>query len=240
MPKYKKRGAILVDTYDRLINEMKAAKTRINQMDPEEAQDLDELLYTPLEDMVSVIQLQIHRLCMDSVPVYQLFTEGINGVDAVDTMKLITYLKDIERFPTISKIWKYSGFAPVLYCKRCNKIKRFCYCEAPRYTAVAERQSKGKAKSYNKDLKRALVSIGDRIILDDPYYRQAYYNYRTEEINKSEYLSPQHIHNRAKRKVIKLFVYHFVNAWRLTEGIPPLKPYMSLPAYKKVSGEEPN
>lgn len=240
MPKYKKRGAILVDTYDRLLNEMKAAKTRIQQLDVEEGQDLNELLYLPLGDIVSVIQLQIHRLCVESVPVYQLFVQDINGVDAVDTMKLITYLKDVSRFETISKVWKYSGFAPVLYCKRCNKLNKYCHCESPRYAVVAERQRKGKAQSYNKDLKRTLISIGDRIILDDPFYRIIYYNYRTEEINKSEYLTPQHIHNRAKRKTIKLFLYHFVNAWRITEDMPPLKPYMSLPQYLKTPGEEIN
>lgn len=238
MSDYKKRGAILVDTYDRLINEMKAAETRIKQMDPEEAQDLKTLLYTPLEDIVSVIQLQLHQLCTESVPVYQLFTADIKGIDAVDTMKLITYFKDVGRFSSISKIWKYSGFAPVSYCKRCNKLLKFCTCEVPRPIFVAERQKRGKAKSYNKDLKKALVAIGDRIILDDPYYRQAYYGYRTEEIDKSEYLSPQHIHNRAKRKVIKLFLYHFINAWRLTENMVPLKPYMSLPPYTKPTGED--
>jgi hypothetical protein len=238
MPDYKKRGALLIDTYDRLINEMKATDTRINKFDSEEGQELRSLVYTPLEDIVSVIQLQLHELCSDSVPVYQLFTKDIDGIDAVDTMKLITYLKDPERFETVSKVWKYSGFAPVMLCKRCNKIQRYCNCEVPRFTYVAERQKKGKAKSYNKDLKKALVAIGDRIILDDPFYRKAYYTYRTEEINKSEYLSPRHIHNRAKRKVIKLFAFHFINAWRLTEGIPPLKPYMSLPAYEKILGDE--
>jgi hypothetical protein len=238
MPSYKKRGAILVDTYDRIINEMKALETRLKQLDEPEASELRKSLYTPLEKMVSGIQLQLHQLCVESVPVYQLFTANINGIDAVDTIKLITQLKDADRFETISKVWKYSGFSPVLYCRRCKKPKKYCRCEVPSYTSVAERQQRGKAKSYNKDLKKTLVDIGDRIIIDDEFYSEMYYRYRADEFNKNEYLSPQHIHNRAKRKVIKVFLYHFINAWRLTENLPPINPYMSLPPYKKPAGED--
>jgi hypothetical protein len=179
----------------------------------------------------------MHHLCNDSIPLYQEFLYSIGGVDAVDTLKLIVYIREPDRFDNISKLWKFAGFSPIKYCSGCKKEKDYCRCGGTSFYIGSQKQKKGKEKSFNKDFKRVLVDIGERIIKKDLFYKSMYHDYKTQEISKGNYLTPMHAHNRARRKVIKLFLYHVLSAWLILEGKRVEKPYMRLPPYTDSGGD---
>jgi hypothetical protein len=239
MDRFIKKGMMLIDTYDRLQNECKASKSRLDEakfLEQDEYELLYDVIYQPLEDAVSIIQIQIHQLCNDSVPLYQHFLSNIKGVQTTDAMRLIVYIRHPSRFSNVSKLWKYAGLAPIQYCVNCKKEKEKCVCGCNDTYVGSQRPAKGKAKSYNKEFKKQLIEIGERIIREDKFYKDMYNEYKTQEIGKGEYITPKYAHNKARRKVIKLFLYHLLEAWSLLEGVRLDKPYMRLPKYNKDGG----
>lgn len=257
MSNYMKKGSILIESYKRVRNEQYAARTRLknakDELSGSDLKELEEIIYFPFDTVIDKLELEIKYLCEGYIPIYPDFLAKIDGINIYEALELVVLLKDIRRFRTVSALWKYSGFAPVQYCARCKKRyfnniierKEFmdkyyketrsfysdCDCEEPRPYYASEKRIRGVSPDYNEALKKVLVSIADKVIKADDYYRGKFFYYRTFEAQKNEKLTELHINNRAKRKVIKLFLYHLFNEWRVLEGLEPEKAYINLPNY---------
>ena len=123
--------------------------------------------------------------------------------------KVIAFIGDIARFPTVSKLWSYSGYSVE--------------------NGEAPRRAKGQKTTWNEDLRVMCWRLGVSLIRA----RGAYYRYYlgVKEIYEHRYeghivkakkgvlvlqenITAKHIHNMALRRMIKLFLSHLWEVWR--------------------------
>lgn len=129
--------------------------------------------------------------------------------------QLLAQIDDIGKFSTISKLWRFAGLAVI--------------------DGKAEHNVPGEKSHFNKRLRSICWLISEQFIRQQtPVYVDIYY----EEKERQRKLHPEkikvngkwkyndgHLHNRAKRKAVKIFLSHLWLAWRESEGLPTSKPY---------------
>jgi len=173
-------------------------------------------------------------------PIWDWLT-GIKGLGAGGmAAQLLAHIDDIGKFDTVSKLWRFAGYA-VIDGKR----------EVPK---------KGEKLHYNKLLKSLVYLIVDGFIKHhtQPYeqiYRdererqlrlhpepkcangcegeckkgtdkEGHTTYRCSECGGKANFIPAHLHARAMRKAGKIFLQHLWLVWRELEGLPVSKPYV--------------
>jgi len=246
------KAKILSDSYERIQREAIASSARIknSRLTEDEKWRMKKSVLYPLNDLLEEIDFDILKICED-LPVYTEFlADKIKGIETYWALRVIVLIGDIKKFKNISALWKYSGLAPVKYCRECgkryfdntewikfkrkhrkeptrnlNKVK--CSCRNPTIYYGAEAKISGLIPDYNEQLKKAVNRIGQVLIEDDGYYQEKYDDYFWHESQKV--FSPNHAKNRARRKVVKLFMYHLFNAWRELEGLEAKAAYIDLP-----------
>jgi rubredoxin len=173
-------------------------------------------------------------------PIWDWVT-SIRGLAAGgEAAKLLAQIDDIGKFPTISKLWRFAGYAVI--------------------DGQIDRRTKGKKSPYNATLKAVLwriVKLGflcHRTPIYRDFYDEQYAADRRahpdvvcsicggtgEQRSQKWYCSqcgisnqgrkltytPGHIDARARRKTAKLFLSHLWVKWREFEGLPVSKPYI--------------
>ena len=98
----------------------------------------------------------------------------------------------------------------------------------------------GETSAYNRKLKAICYLIGEQFIIQQtPVYVDIYYIEKKamrrdcpEPIPNPDKSSPwptintdSHIHRKARRKAVKIFLSHLWLIWRGLEGLPVSKPY---------------
>ena len=143
--------------------------------------------------------------------------------------QLLAQIDDISRFDTVSKLWRFAGYAVI--------------------NGAAEKNHRGEKSHYNARLKSVCYLVADQFIKQrTPIYREMY----DEEKERQHRLHPvvmcrecempreqcqskkahhqlyndAHLHNRAWRKTIKVFLQHLWLVWREAEGLPVSEPYV--------------
>lgn len=155
---------------------------------------------------------------------------SIKGLGAGGLLaQLLAQVDDIAAFVTVSKLWRFCGWAVI--------------------DGQVDRCQKGETAPYNRKLKAICWNIVKGFIIQQtPVYADAYY----DEKERQRRLHPEtlcrecqipwdqcqqkrshhkifndgHLHNRAIRKVAKLFLQHLWLVWRSYEGLPVTKPYI--------------
>ncbi len=99
----------------------------------------------------------------------------------------------------------------------------------------ADRRLPGWCSPYNNDIKTLCWNIQDSFIKQQtPGYVEIYYDEKIRQrklhpeevqVNGKKMFTDGHIHNRAKRKMIKIFLCHLWVNWRTFEGLPVTGPY---------------
>jgi len=149
------------------------------------------------------------------------FVTSIRGLkEGKLAAQLLALIDDISKFDTVSKLWRFSGYA-VIDGKR-------------EYTKMGEKSA------YNRKLKAICYLIGDQFIRQQtPLYVDIYYDEKArirrdcpEAIPNPDKSSPwpkintdSHVHRKARRKMIKIFLSHLWVIWREVEGLPVSPPY---------------
>ena len=136
-------------------------------------------------------------------PLYQNFFARIKGVGFSTAAKIIYYIRDIERFPNVAKLWRYAGFAVM--------------------DGKAEKRERGKVARYNPEFKGTLYYLGIMLLRGSKYRR--IYLQAKEYYTKNRDWTKKHVHFAALRKMIKLFLAHLWEKWRELEGLPTRVPY---------------
>ena len=166
-------------------------------------------------------------------PAYPWFSR-IKGIGNENIAKVITFI-DINKCNTISGLWKYAGYA-------CDE------------NGQADRPHKGEKLSFNKELKMMCYRLGVSLLKAHGistakgkegtsfgiYYEKEYakevaragrLGIKIADADKipkgkeSEYMNSLHVHNRAFRKMIKLFLGCLWLYWRKVEGLPVREPF---------------
>ena len=143
--------------------------------------------------------------------------------------QLIAQIDDIGKFDTVSKLWRFAGWAVI--------------------DGQIDRCKKGEKSPYNRKLKAVCWNIIDSFIKQQtPLYVDLYYaekeRQRREhpdtlcrecgcvwadcESKKAHHklFNDGHLHNRAIRKTAKIFLQHLWVFWRESEGLPVSEPYV--------------
>jgi hypothetical protein len=130
--------------------------------------------------------------------------------------QLLAQIDDISKAPTVSALWRYCGQAVI--------------------DGKAERNRPGEKSHFNRRLKSIVWLIGEQFVRQQTHpYVDIYY----EEKERQREMYPEkikvdgkwkyndgHIHNRAKRKMVKIFLQHLWVTWRELEGLPVSDPYV--------------
>lgn len=131
--------------------------------------------------------------------------------------QLLAQIDDIGKFATVSKLWRFSGWAV--------------------RNGRAETNVRGEKSHYNRRLKSTCFLIGEQFIRQQtPLYSDLYYEFKAklrekhpEKIkgaNGKWKYNDGHIDRMARRKMIKIFLQHLWLMWRTAEGLPTPHPYI--------------
>lgn len=158
---------------------------------------------------------------------------SVKGVGPVISAGLIAHI-DINKAPTVGHIWSFAGLNPNQEWKKGQKrpwnaqLKTLCWKIGESFVKVMNRGSfygnlfqKRKeyeqAKNENGDYREIALARAETVGKTTEAYK--YYS-----IGK---LPPGHIHARAKRYAVKLFLAHLHEVWYRHEfGKQPPKPYI--------------
>lgn len=163
---------------------------------------------------------------------------GIRGIGAHTAAKILALIDDPGKFETISKLWRFSGYAVV--------------------DGQIDRASRGEKLHYNRRLKSELHLIAVHMVMSQtPMYVDVYYEEKARQqamhpepicskcgavgqqkgqswhctqcaaSGRALLYTPDHLHNRAQRKMIKVFLSHLWLIWREQEGLPVSLPYVA-------------
>lgn len=152
--------------------------------------------------------------------------------------QLLAQIDDISKFNTVSKLWRYCGYAVI--------------------GGEAERSRKGVKSPFSRQLKSTLWLIANQFVRQGTaLYSDIYYEEKDRQRakhpnaicieceaipvpkegenggwkcpkngkHKLKY-TDMHVHNMALRKMVKIFLQHLWVTWREMEGLPVNKPFV--------------
>jgi hypothetical protein len=200
-----------------------------------------------LEKMISK-QLKNHAL-------YTQYLSRILGIGPMLSAGLISYIDDIEKFKHVSSLWQYSGYGMNRFCTQCKKptfieveyetgkiakklhpIETCPECGADTIP-ILQKRTTGYQSNWNDRLKVLAWKAGSSFVKQstaNSKYRKLYDKIKSEErrlnpkrkkIDGKIYYNDGHIHNRAMRKVVKIFFAHLWQTWRRQQGLEATEPY---------------
>ena len=209
------------------------AAEEIEEFPEERKKELDD--YRKKLESAEAGLLKIIKPYLFEYPVYGNFLLNIRGCAERMSACLITSIKDIKKFPTVSKLWAYSGLHLI--------------------DGAAVKRKKGEKAYWNGFLKSKLYVLAGCLIKQnfdaethEPLkYRKLYDDYKhrmthrdkchltKEQHAKSKDASPTwlangctkgHVENMAMRYLEKMFLQDLWLAWYEAEGVePPTRPY---------------
>lgn len=96
-----------------------------------------------------------------------------------------------------------------------------------RIEGQAPRRIKGYHYLFNMRGKSICWKISEQMVRQgNTFYRNIYDATKEQQRNLNPGFSKMHIHNRAKRKMVKMFLSHLWEAWRKIEGLETRPPYV--------------
>jgi len=193
-------------------------------------------------------QLKNHAL-------YTQYLSRISGIGPMLSAGLIAYIDDIEKFDHISSLWQYSGYGANRFCPECKKPtsvdvkydtgkiakKLHPFNECPECHAqtnpILQKRISGYQSNWNDRLKVLGYKAGTSFVkqsAERSKYRKLYDKIKKDErrkhpikkvIKSKTFFNDGHIHNRAMRKVVKIFFAHVWQTWRRQQGLEATEPY---------------
>lgn len=163
-----------------------------------------------------------------------LWMQDIKGVGPVLSAGLIAHI-DIEKAETAGAIWRYAGYDPSVEWNKKEKrpwnaqLKTLCWKIGESFVKVSGKEDAfyGQLYKARKEFELAENEAGK-------YAEQAKKKLEKYKITKTTdaykwyiqgKLPPAHIHARAKRYAVKMFLSHLHEVWRDMEGYPNVKPW---------------
>lgn len=222
----------LVDTYYQMQHERITAASRIRATE-ESAEPNSALNW--LRDNSEMMELQIKGALQkyaEANPV-GLWAMSIKGVGPVMTAG---YLSRLELHPTTGAWWKFCGLDPSVKWGKGEKrpwnaaLKRLCWLQGESFVKVSGREDAFYGEVYRARKAREVALNEEGAFADQAKAMLESKNYRGDTVAKKHYeagkLPPAHIHRRACRYTVKLFLSHLHHVWHEIEtGEPPPKPY---------------
>lgn len=178
------------------------------------------------------------------------FFDNVSGVGECLSTSLIAEIGDVSRFDTVTSLWAYAGLIAEYVKAKCENGHKLImssdkHKECPvfandkdepcggkleyteRITGKAPKRERGYHYLFNARLKKICWQVSEQLVKQgDQFYRDIYYKEKEKHINAQPELTKLHIHNRAKRKMVKMFLSNLWEAWRMCEGLDARPPYV--------------
>jgi hypothetical protein len=195
-----------------------------------------------------VKQLKNHAL-------YTQYFIKIQGIGPLLAAGLIAYIDDVERFDHVSSLWQYSGYGMNRFCPNCKKptfvdvkydtgkiakkLHPFETCPVcdNETVPILQKRTIGYQSNWNDKLKTLAWKATSSFVKQSAAkskYRKLYDKIKKDEHKKHPtkkkvgdkvLFNDGHLHNRAMRKVSKIFLAHVWQTWRRQQGLPATEPY---------------
>lgn len=197
--------------------------TKRDKLDEDTRAVFDKILETE-----EFIEERVARLITQH-PAYSWFSR-VKGVGKENIAKVVG-LVDISRAPTISSLWKFAGYHVV--------------------DGKGAKKTKGQKLEYNSVLRTMCWRLGGSLMKAKGKYFDFYLAQKERSVreltergvtivpaaqlpkdkNNKHYepegmISEGHVHARALRKMVKLFLAQLWLVWREAEGLPTRAPYV--------------
>ncbi len=225
----------LVDTYYAMQEYRKAAANQVRSL--AESHEPHEVLRWLFEQNETV-EKQIRRALnswTDGLPAAR-WAKSIVGIGPVISAGLAAHI-DISRCATVGRIWRFAGLDPTVEWKKGERrpwnagLKCLCWKIGESFVKVSGRPDDFYGQLYlqRKQIEQERNEAGK--FADQAAHKLERFNIGKSTDAYQAYaagkLPPAHIHARAKRWVVKLFLAHYHHvAWTLATGTPPPKPYV--------------
>jgi len=135
-------------------------------------------------------------------PLRKQYLNYVKGIGPVLASGIIAwYSEAMLKANYVSQIWSYSGLAP-------NQVRKA-----------------GERVNYNPRLKTFCWKIGQSFIKFKCFGRKLYEEFKEQTKQKHPDWTKLHIHNYARRKVVKLFIASVWEVWRKMNNLPTTRPY---------------
>ena len=164
------------------------------------------------------------------------WSKSIVGIGPIIAAGLIAHI-DIEKAPTVGHIWRFAGLDPTVRWEKSQKrpwnasLKTLCWKVGESFVKVSGREDDVYGKLY---LERKAQEVARNTA--GAFATQAAAKLERFKIGKDTdaykaysqgLLPPAHVHARAKRWAVKLFLSHWHHvAYEARFGTPPPKPYI--------------
>jgi len=228
-----KEARYLVDAYYMIQDNRKIANSQVLALSgSEEPHDLIKWL----RDQNAVLENQIKRTLdswTDTLP-SAVWAKSITGIGPVISAGLAAHI-DIAKAPTVGHIWRYAGLLWDKWEKGEKRpwnasLKVLCWKIGESFVKFSGNkndfygklylQRKTQEERYNNEMKFSAQAEEKLKNFNIGKDKKAY------EIYKSGLLPPGHIHARAKRWTVKLFLSHYKEvSWWLAYNEAPPKPF---------------
>jgi hypothetical protein len=225
----------LVDAYYQIQENRKASGNQVRALaDSQEPHGVLQWLF----DQNDTVEKQIKRALdswTDALPAAR-WAKSIVGIGPVISAGLAAHI-DISRCKTVGSIWRFAGLDPTVEWKKGEKrpwnasLKTLCWKVGESFVKVSGRDGDFYGKLYiqRKAFEQARNDSG--ALADQAKRKLERFKigkgtdaYKAYDAGK---LPPAHIHSRAKRWTVKLFLAHYHHvAWSLEMDTPPVKPYV--------------
>lgn len=160
-----------------------------------------------------------------------LWMREIDGIGPIIAAGLLAHI-DIHKAPTVGHIWRFAGLDPTSKWERGQKrphnaaLKTLCWKIGESFVKVKGKESDfyGKVYAERRALEGQKNAAGEyaeqakAVLLARPTHAQA-------ATYKQGRLPDGHLHMRAKRYAVKLFLSHLHETWRKQEGLEVPLPY---------------
>jgi hypothetical protein len=171
----------------------------------------------------------------ESLPV-GAWARSITGIGPVIAAGLLAHI-DITKAPTVGHIWRYAGLDPTQSWEKGQKrpwnarLKTLCWKIGESFVKVSgnEKDIYGKVYKERKEIETArneAMAFADQaaLILTKKKFSA---DTQAKKFYEQGMLPPGHIHARAKRYAVKLFLSHLHHVWwEIQTGEKPPKPYV--------------
>lgn len=225
----------MVDAYYQIQEYRKASGNQTTALEKQgEPNEVISWLFTQQE----VLENQIKRALdawTDGNKISQ-WAKSITGIGPVISAGLLAHI-DINKAPTAGHIWRFAGLDPTVSWSKGQKrpwnasLKVLCWKIGESFVKVSGRDSDVYGKLY-LERKRIETEANER----GAFAEQAVTKLANVKIGKnteayghysSGKLPPAHIHARAKRYAVKIFLAHYQHvAYQITFDANPPKPYV--------------
>ncbi len=195
------------------------------------------------------------RPILREFPIYTEWLKYVMGIGEVLSAGLIAGIKTPERFENISKLWKYCGlhvvngeapsrrkgakvdWSPFMQTL-CWKIGESFVKTRGFYRQMYDIFKKDEERKSEEGIVREIDKCIGYVPRDEEVIEivgnTPLTKAKIEKLKKKGFkelrvgLTRAHVHARAKRKTVKLFIAHLWIKWRQLEGLPITKPYANV------------